>query len=65
MEGTIFNTISDFITTYLPVLVSFVGSFALLATITPNKTDDKIVGGVLKFINFFGGNFGKAANKDE
>jgi len=65
MEGTIFNVISDLVTTYLPVLVSLVGSFALIATLTPNKTDDKIIGWLLTVINFLGGNFGKAANKDE
>ena len=47
----------------LGVVTSFVGSFALLAAMTPNKSDDKIVQMVLDWINFFGANFGNAANK--
>ena len=47
----------------LAVVTSFVGSFALLATMTPNKSDDKVVQTILDWINFFGGNFGNAANK--
>jgi len=50
---------------YLPVVISVVGSFALVATITPNKTDDKIAQFLLDVVNFLGGNLGKAANKDE
>ena len=43
-----------------------VGAFAAIATLTPNKTDDKIMQRVLDFINMLGMNFGKAANpKDE
>ena len=45
------------------VVTSFVGSFALLATMTPNKSDDKVMQMVLDMINFLGGNFGNAANK--
>jgi len=62
MEDTIFNTISDFITQWLPVVVSVVGTFSLIATQTPNKTDDKIVQVILDIINFLGGNVGKAKN---
>ena len=43
-----------------------VGAFAAIATLTPNKSDDKIMQRVFDFINMLGGNFGKAANpKDE
>jgi hypothetical protein len=65
MEGTIFQTISDLITQWLPVVTSVVGSFALIATMTPNKTDDKIVQFLLDIINFLGGNVGKAKNSEE
>ncbi len=64
MEGTIFQTISDFIAVYLPILVSVVGSFALIAAVTPNKTDDKIVQFLLDMINFIACNFGNSANKE-
>ena len=42
-----------------------VGAFAAIATLTPNKTDDKIMQRVLDFINMLGMNFGKAANPKE
>lgn len=62
MEGTIFQTISDFIVAYLPIAVSVVGTFSLIATMTPNKTDDKIIQVLLDIVNFLGANFGKAKN---
>jgi len=45
-----------------PVLLSGIGFFSLLATVTPNKTDDEIMGWVLKAVNFLGANLGKATN---
>lgn len=62
MEGTIFQTISDFLAKFLPLLVSTVGTFAIIAVLTPNKSDDKIVQFLEDIINFLGGNFGKAKN---
>ena len=44
------------------VVTSFVGSFALLAALTPNKSDDRATQMVFDWINFFGANFGKAKN---
>jgi len=44
------------------VVLSGIGFFALLATVTPNKTDDEIMGWVLKAVNFLGANLGKATN---
>ena len=41
---------------------SIVGGFAILASMTPNKSDDKIVQKALNVINFIGANFGKAKN---
>jgi len=64
MDGTIFATISTYITTYMPIIVSVVGSFALIATLTPNKADDKIVSFLLQLVNFLGGNIGKAKNEE-
>jgi len=49
---------------YLLIASSVVGSFALIATLTPNETDDKVVNILLKVINFLGANFGKAKNDD-
>ena len=62
MEGTIFQTISDAIAVWFPVVTSIVGTAALIATMTPNKTDDKIMQFVLDIVNFVGANLGKAKN---
>lgn len=55
----------EFTQTYLPVAVSIVGSFALLASVTPNKTDDRIAQVILDVVNFLGANLGKAKNINE
>jgi len=47
---------------YLPAALAIVGGFALLATKTPNKVDDRILQVVLDVINFLGANLGKAKN---
>lgn len=62
MEGTIFQTISELLRTWLPIVTSVVGTFALIAVVTPNKSDDKIVQFLEDVINFLGGNTGKAKN---
>ena len=54
--------VADFVAKYLPVAVSVVGSFAMIASLTPNKVDDKIGQVLLDVINFMGANFGKAKN---
>ena len=46
------------------IITSFVGTFALIATLTPNKSDDKIVAFLQQLVNFFGANFGKAKNDE-
>ena len=65
MEGTIFETISEFLVKWVPIIVSVVGSFAVIATMTPNKVDDKIIQFILDLVNFLGANFGKAENKPD
>ena len=47
---------------YLDIALSFAGAFALLATATRNKSDDRIVQFILDAINFLGSNIGKAKN---
>ena len=49
----------------LEAVLSFVGFFALIATMTKNKADDTVVEYLLKAINFFGANWGGASNRDE
>ena len=46
----------------LPALATIVGGFAILATLTPNKADDKIIQQILDVINFLGANFGNSKN---
>jgi len=44
------------------ILTQVVGVAALVATLTPNESDDKIVSFVLKVVNVLGANVGKASN---
>ncbi len=44
------------------LLLQVVGAFAILATRTPNKVDDKIMQVVMDVVNFAGMNTGKAKN---
>lgn len=47
----------------LATATSVVGAFALLASVTPTKSDDAIVAVLQKVIHFLGANFGQAKNK--
>ena len=47
------------------VVLSGVGFFSLVATVTPNTADDEIMAKILKAINFLGANLGKAKNDPE
>jgi hypothetical protein len=50
-------------TEWFPLVTSVIGTFAVLATITPNTTDNKIAQFLMDLVNFLGGNVGKAENK--
>ena len=41
---------------------SIVGGFSVLATMTPNSADNKVVDMVMRVVNFLGANVGKAKN---
>jgi hypothetical protein len=41
-----------------------IGVFAVVATMTPNENDNKVADWLLKVINIFGANLGKAKNAD-
>ena len=58
MDGLI-----NLLKTWLPVITSVVGSFALIATMTKNKWDNKLVQVLSNIVNFLGANFGKSVNK--
>ena len=46
----------------LAAVGGIVGGFAVIALMTPNKSDDRIVQTILDMVNFLGANFGKAKN---
>tara|TARA_R110002020_G_C15957900_1_gene746301 strand:+ start:217 stop:408 length:192 start_codon:yes stop_codon:yes gene_type:complete len=46
----------------LSAVGGIVGGFAVVASLTPNKSDDRIVQMILDMVNFLGANFGKAKN---
>ena len=46
----------------LSAVASIVGGFAIIASLTPNKSDDRIVQMILDVVNFLGANIGKAKN---
>ena len=56
---------SAFVMSNMEIILSFVGAMALIATKTPNKTDDKILQVILDLVNFAGANAGKASNKED
>lgn len=57
-----FQAILAVIVEYIPIVLAVVGAFALIATKTPNKSDDRIVQVILDIVNFLGANLGKAKN---
>ena len=56
----------EFITERAPELLEaamkIIGGFAVLATMTKNQTDNKVLNYILRAINFFGANLGRARN---
>lgn len=46
------------------VLTSVVGTFSVIAALTPTKRDDRIAGKLMKVVDFLGANFGAAKNKN-
>jgi|TARA_R110000744_G_C19244497_1_gene549600 hypothetical protein len=43
-------------------VTSIVGGFSILATLTPNKSDNQIVDSIMQMINLLGANVGKSKN---
>jgi hypothetical protein len=60
-----FTNAFSWVAANVETLLQIIGGFAIIATQTPNKSDDKIWDVVYKLVNFAGGNAGKAANRDE
>ncbi len=49
---------------WLVAITTVVTAATAITAITPTKTDDKIINGILKVLNFLAGNFGKNKNAD-
>jgi len=58
----LFGQGGNLITQYADVALSVVGTFALIASRTPNTVDDKISQFFMDVINFLGANLGAAKN---
>ena len=56
------NAIIDVIVQWIPLALTVVGAFSVIATQTANKTDNKIAQVMLEIINFFAMNLGKSKN---
>lgn len=64
----IMGAVSEFFDAFpawIVAVTAVVTSATAITALTPTKTDDKIVGKVLKVLNFLAGNFGKNRNKDD
>lgn len=49
---------------FIPLALQIIGAFAIIATMTPNKVDDRIIQILMDLVNFAGANWGKAKNND-
>lgn len=49
----------------IAIALAVVGLFSMIATMTPNKADDRIAQFLLDVINFLGANVGKASNEEK
>lgn len=49
---------------WLQVITSVIGTFSVIAAVTPTQRDDRIVGKLMKVVDFLGANFGAAKNKN-
>tara|TARA_R110000824_G_scaffold17145_11_gene70079 strand:+ start:2489 stop:2665 length:177 start_codon:yes stop_codon:yes gene_type:complete len=44
------------------IALKIIGAFAVIATMTPNESDNKIADGLMRLVNMLGANFGKSSN---
>ena len=57
-----FDFLGGNLTTIMEILTSVVGLFALIATLTPNTSDNAIADSLLRAVNTLGANIGRARN---
>ena len=50
------------ITALLEIIIQVIGIASMVATLTPNESDNKAVDFVLNVVNMLGANIGKASN---
>jgi len=50
------------ITSLLEIIIQVIGIASMVATLTPNESDNKAVDFVLNVVNMLGANIGKASN---
>lgn len=48
---------------WLQIITSVIGTFSVIAAVTPTKRDDRVVGKLMKIVDFLGANFGAAKNR--
>lgn len=48
----------------LDPILTIIGGAAVIATVTPTKKDDTVIGYLSAFVHFLAFNFGKAKNKN-
>lgn len=56
---------ADQIPNWLQMATTIVASCTVITMATPTKSDDKIVGIILRVLNFLSGNWGKNKNADD
>lgn len=62
--GIIMNFVDQW-PSWLSAIAGLISSCAILAALTPTKSDDRIVGWLLRIINVVGVNVGRARNADD
>lgn len=56
--------LSENLVPILEIVAQVIGVAALIAALTPNETDNKIIAMVGKFFDVLGANWGRATNRD-
>ena len=62
LEAIPMEFIFDNVNNFFDIALKLVGAFAVIESMTPNETDNKIADQALKLINLLGFNFGNAKN---
>jgi hypothetical protein len=58
----ILTLITTNLPTYIELITQVIGTFAIVATMTPNTSDNVIVDFLARIVNFFAANVGKSKN---